>query len=80
MIWVLIYGSYHILGDNDSMIKKLSIPYTKLKNKQNSIVYHRFVEAVATAVINMEHIPVKSNPYVLLAKPLGSQQQEPLIK
>ena len=57
-----------------------SITCIGLKKKQNSIVYHLIMEAVAAGVIILTHIPVKYNPADIMAKSLGYHQNYPLMK
>ena len=80
MLGVPIDGRAQMLGYNQSVVNRCSIPSSTLKNKHNDISYHRVREAVAAGLISLARIPGKSNLDDLLTKPLSPHQRYPLIK
>ena len=69
-----------MLGDNENLITSFSISSNTLRKNHNSIAYHQVRLDVAASVISLVHIPEKSNPDNLLTKPLGTQNNYPLMK
>ena len=80
MLGVPIKEVSMVFGDNESVIKNVTLPSSTLKKKHNAIAYHRICEAVAAGYINLHHIPGTENIADVLTKPLGPQVHYRLIK
>ena len=72
MLGVPTTGPSTLLGDNKSVILSATLPSSTLKQKHNSIAYHRIREAIAASILRFAHIPSDQNLADLLTKPLPS--------
>ena len=59
-----------LLGDNMSVITSCSIPSSNLKNKHNTIAYHRIREAVAAGIVKIKYVKSAHNLTDALTKAL----------
>jgi hypothetical protein len=72
MMGVPIKGPANVLVDNDSVVKKSTIPSSTLQRKHNSICYHFVRESIAMKQICVTYIPSNENLANMLTKPLGA--------
>ena len=68
---VPIQGPAILFGDNEAMVKNVSLPSSSLKKRHNSIACHHCREAIAAGVVSMVHCPTSFNVADALTKPLG---------
>ena len=80
MFGIPIDGPSNVFGDNKSVITNATVPTSTLKNKHNSIAYHRVREAVAAGVLQIAKVHTSENLADLLTKPLTGAQLKPLIQ
>ena len=65
---VPIDGASMVFGDNESVVNTASIPHSRLHKRWVALSYHRVRECIAAGVIQMYHIPGKTNPSDILTK------------
>ena len=73
MMGVPIEGPANVL-ENDSVVKKSTIPLSTLQKKHNSICYHFVSEAVAARCLCIAYIPPGENLADMSTKPLGASK------
>jgi len=65
---VPVIGASFLFGDNESVVKNSTLPYSTLNKRHNILSYHRVREAIAAKIINFYWIEGKCNPADLLSK------------
>ena len=65
-------GPAWLLGDNDSVVKSSTIPFSTLKKCHNDLSYPTVHAATAAGFIEFHHIPGKENIADTLTKHLKS--------
>ena len=80
MLGVPLDGPAMMYGDNNSVVLSTSTPSSVLKNKHNTIAYHRVREALAAGILVFSHIRSEENLADILTKPLGNQKFYELVK
>ena len=70
MLGVLIDGPSSLFGDNKSVVTSSTIPHSGLNKCWNALSYHKVCEAVASIIVQFEHIPTTENPVDILTKAL----------
>ena len=64
---VPVAGKTFMFGDNESVVKSGSIPYSKLKKRHNALSYHFVRVAIASGMVDFSHIiPGECNPADIL--------------
>ncbi len=80
MLGVAIDGPALLLGDNRSVVLSATLPSSTLKQRHNSIAYHRVREAIACAILQFVHVDSTANLADVLTKPLPSLKFHACIK
>ena len=80
MLGVPIDGPVLMLGDNQSVVLKTTVPSSVLKKKHNAIAYHCIREAIAAGIVEFVHIPTQENLADVCTKPLGPSKFYELVK
>ena len=80
MLGVPLDGLALMLGDNNSVVLKTTMPNSVLKKKHSACSYHRVCEAVAAKIVKFTHIPSESNYADILTKALPSGAFHDLVK
>ena len=70
MLRVLIDGPSWLFGDNKSVVTSSTIPHSGLNKHWNALSYHKVHEAIASNIVQFEHIPTNENPAGILTKVL----------
>jgi hypothetical protein len=63
-----------ILVDKMPIVLNTTVPSSFLKNKHNSIAYHRVIEAIAARTIRFAYIKSEENVSDVLTKPLSNEK------
>ena len=63
-------GPAWMLGDNESVVKSSTIPFSTLKKRHNALSYHTVRSAIAAGFIQFRHIPGSENIADVLTKHL----------
>jgi hypothetical protein len=71
---VEVHGSTRLFGNNGSVVKSGSAPFSPLKKRHHALAYHYTREAVASKAIDFQFIPGHLNPSDILSKHWGYQQ------
>ena len=61
MLGVPIDGPTVLFGDNESMVKNVTLPHSSLKKRHNAVAYHRVCEAIAGDIVRIIHCRSKYN-------------------
>ena len=72
--------STYMFGDNESVVKSLTIPHSALTKRHNALSYHRVREAIAGKIIRFFHIKGENNPADIVSKHWGQAQVWHLIR
>jgi hypothetical protein len=70
----------YMFGDNQSVIKNSSIPYSSRNKRHNALSYHHAREMIAAKILGYYWINGKSNPADIVSKHWGYQQIWHLLK
>ena len=70
MLGVLIDRPSWLFGDNKSVVTSSTIPHSGLNKCWNVLSYHEVREAIASNIVQFEHIPTNKNPVDILTKAL----------
>ena len=57
-----------LFGDNETVVKSITLPHAKLHKRHNMLSYHKARECVAAGIFQMVHIMGKCNPADILSK------------
>ena len=68
MMGIPVIDCAYILGDNQSVLKNTTSPYSKLKKESNSIAYHHVHEGVACDKWRTTYIKTDNNRANLCTK------------
>ena len=79
MIRIPINATPPLYGDNMSVIYNLSLSYSSLKTKHNTIAYQKVWESVSARVISIYYASNKINISDFITKKLGPINNNPLI-
>ena len=71
---VPIQGHSFMFGDNQSVVKRCSIPQGKIHKRHMILSYHRIREVIAARILRFYHIFGDSNPVDILSKAWEYQQ------
>ena len=71
---VPIKGATIMFGDNESVIKSSTVPYSLLNKRHHALSYHSVREAIAADIVRFHHIPGDQNPADILSKHWGHAQ------
>jgi hypothetical protein len=63
-----------MFGDNESVIKSSTVPYSLLNKRHHALSYHSVREAIAAGIVRFHHIPGDQNPADILSKHWGHAQ------
>ena len=77
---VPVHGPTYLFGDNESVVKSGSIPYSQLGKRHHGLCYHFTREAVASDMISFHHIPGHLNPADVLSKHWAHHQVWDLLR
>ena len=69
-----------MFGDNESVVKNLTVPHSQLKKSHVSPAYHPVREAIAAGIVLFHHIRGEKNPADILSKHWGFPQVWPVLK
>ena len=69
-----------MFGDNESVVKNATVPYSQLKKRHIALSYHRVREAIAAGIVSFFHISGDKNPADILSKHWGYTQVWPVLK
>jgi hypothetical protein len=70
----------YMFGDNKSVVDSSTVPHSKLAKRHNALSFHRVREAIASGIIEFQHIPGESNPADILSKHWGYAAVWQLLK
>ncbi len=74
MFGIPMEGPANTFVDNNSVVLNATVPSSTLKQKHNSIAYHRVREAIAANVIRIAKVSGKKNLADMLTKPLPANE------
>ena len=77
---VPIEGPSILLGDNESVVKGVTIPHRRLNKRHLMLSWHYLREAIATGTYDYVHIPGKINPADILSKHWGYRNIWSMLK
>ena len=77
---VPIEGPSILLGDNESVVKSVTIPHRQLNKRHLMLSWHYLREAIATGMYDYVHIPGKINPADILSKHWGYRNIWSMLK
>jgi len=61
MLGVPVKGATLLFGDNESMVKNVTLPQSTLKKRHNAIAYHKVRQAVAAGFVGIVHCRSEHN-------------------
>ena len=61
MMGVPVKGPTLLFGDNESMVKNVTLPQSTLKKRHNAIAYHKVRQAVAAGFVGIVHCRSEHN-------------------
>jgi hypothetical protein len=65
---VPVDSSSYLFGDNESVVKNGTLPFSTINKRHNILSYHRVREAIAAGIVNFHWIDGKTNPADVLSK------------
>ena len=77
---VPVHGETKLFGDNGSVVTSSSVPHSPLKKRHHALAYHYTREAIASNVLDFQHIPGDINPADVLSKHWGYSQIWPTLQ
>jgi hypothetical protein len=80
MLGVTLDGPALLLGANNSVVLKTSVPSSILKKKHHACAYQQACEVIARGIMNFVHIKGTTNYADMLSKPLSNDSFHGLIK
>jgi len=76
---VPIEDTSYLFGDNESVVKSSTIPYSQLSKRHHALAYHFTREAIASGMVSFHHIPSGMNAADVLSKHWSHSQVYPNI-
>jgi hypothetical protein len=68
-----------MLGDNMSVVLNTTVPSSLLKNKHNTVVYHRVTDAFLARIMRFSFIKCEENVGDVLKNPLSNEKFHDLM-
>ena len=76
----MVKGKARMWGDNESVVKSSSFPFSRLHKRHHILAYHRVRGAIASGVVDFQHVPGELNPADILSKHWGYAAVWPMLQ
>ena len=80
ILGILVGRPSLMLGDNNSVVLKTSVPSSVLKKKHHTCAYHQVCEVIAGRIVNFVHIWSETKFVNMLSKPLANDAFHTFVK